>query len=96
MKFIIIALLLTTVSLAEEGENLAEAKQKISSHIDKKISQLNAHKSCVQAATSHDQLKSCRQSHREEVKSLNQGAQADGKAFREKMKQKRQERKKKE
>jgi hypothetical protein len=72
MKFLIIGLLMLSSAFADENQDqkINEAKQRISGHIDQRISALQSHKSCIQSASSKDQLKSCKQSHKEEMKRL--------------------------
>lgn len=72
MRTLILALLfLPALSFAEEKqENLSEVKAKIASNIDKRISNLNTFKSCIQSASSKEQMKSCREKHRASSKAL--------------------------
>lgn len=72
MRILILSLLfLPVLGFADQKqENLNEAKAKIASNIDKRISNLNTFKSCVQSASSREQLKSCREKHRASSKAL--------------------------
>ncbi len=46
------------------GDNLAEKKAEIVQHIELRISNSQAEKSCVQSAASHEELRSCREKYR--------------------------------
>lgn len=72
MRILILSLLfLPVLCFADQKqENLNEAKAKIASNIDKRISNLNTFKSCVKSASSREQLKSCRETHRASSKAL--------------------------
>lgn len=72
MKFLLIATLLMSTAFAnhhdEKGKTVEEIKTKVSAHIDQKISSLQAHKACVQGASTKEALKACRDSHKDEMK----------------------------
>lgn len=54
----------------QKQENLNEVKSKITSNIDKRISNLNTFKSCINSASTREQMKSCRENHRSSSKAL--------------------------
>jgi len=102
MKFLLIATLIMSVAYADEKkeQNLEEVKQKISANIDQKISALQAHKGCVQGASSKEALRGCRNSHKASMKKIheeNKGEKeewkAEKKAEREKRKSEKQSKK---
>jgi hypothetical protein len=67
MKVLLLALaFLSTVSFADDNANFEEHKKEILSHIDKKISMLNEHKTCVSSASSKDDLKKCHEGMKED------------------------------
>lgn len=78
---ILILLLLPALSFADQKqENLNEVKAKIASNIDKRISNLNTFKSCIQSASSRDQMKACREKHRASSKALKSQIKSEWKA----------------
>jgi len=92
MKFLLIATLLVSMAHADEKEeNITQVKASISANIDQKISQLQTHKSCVQAANDREQLKNCKKSNREAMKKLHE----ENKSEKESWKSGRNERKEK-
>lgn len=61
MKYLVCLLLTLSISsFAKDEKSLEERKQEILAKIDKRITALNAHKSCVQQASSKEELKKCR------------------------------------
>lgn len=62
MKFLILSLLLTSVSvLAQDPAQFAEHKKKVSSEIEQRITILQTEKSCVDSAADGNAMKSCRE-----------------------------------
>ena len=59
-------------ALAEDKKaaKFEEIKPKILAHIDQRIDLLQKHKSCVQSASSKEQMKACRDSHKELMKKI--------------------------
>lgn len=99
MKVLLIATLLMSMSsfADQKEENIATVKAKISANVDQRISQLQAHKSCVQGASDHEQLKACRKSNKEAMKKLhaeNKGEREEWKAGKEERREKRKAEKK--
>jgi hypothetical protein len=91
MKFLFISLLIVSPLLADENpQNLEEAKQRILANIEERITSMQSHKSCVQAATSKEQIKSCHDSHHAQMEKI----KAENQAEREAMKAQRKDRKK--
>lgn len=81
MKIFILAVLLVTSAFAQDKkeEKIEEVKQQILSRIDKRISAIQEHKSCIQGASSREQIKSCRDSHKESMKKLKADSLAERK-----------------
>jgi hypothetical protein len=99
MKILLIATLLMTMSAYadQKEENVATVKASILANIDQRISQMQAHKSCVSGASDHDQLKACRESNKEAMKKLhaeNKGEREQWKAGKNERREKRREEKK--
>jgi hypothetical protein len=99
MKFLLIATLIMSVAYADEKKeaNLDEVKQRIAANIDQKISALQAHKGCVQGASSKEALRECRNSHKAAMKKLheeNKGEKEDWKAVKKAEREKRKSEKK--
>jgi|GEM_PF-2365972 len=95
MKFLLITTLIMSVAYADEKKepNLDEVKQKIAAHIDQKISALQAHKGCVQGASSKEALKDCRQSHKEAMKKLHEANKGEKEEWKAEKKAEREKRK---
>lgn len=72
MKFFLILTLMVNFALAEDNKaaKFEEIKPKILAHIDQRIDLLQKHKSCVQSASSKEQMKACRDSHKELMKKI--------------------------
>ncbi len=72
MKFFLILTLMVNFALAEDKKaaKFEEIKPKILAHIDQRIDLLQKHKSCVQSASSKEQMKACRDSHKELMKKI--------------------------
>lgn len=70
------------------GERLAARKANIQAHLDKKIAQLNEHKSCVSSASAKGDIKKCMVSHKEKMKSLKSEMKANRQSFKDKWKSK--------
>lgn len=88
MKKIIILSALTIgfagPAFAGKAERIEARKSHISAHIDKKIAQLNSHKSCVMSASDKGAMEACRHSHKSAMKAL----KAERKSMRSAMKAK--------
>jgi ABC-type transport system involved in cytochrome bd biosynthesis fused ATPase/permease subunit len=82
MRALLLVLFIVPVlSFADQKqENLNEAKAKVTSNIDKRIANLNTFKSCVQSASTHDQMKACREKHRSSSKALKSQMKSEWKA----------------
>lgn len=96
MKFLTIAVLFSvcTSVFAQDGEMFAKAKEHALSNIDKRIGHLNEMKSCVGSATNKDGIKSCRDAHKAQIKSLKDGNEGWREGMKTERKTKREERKK--
>jgi hypothetical protein len=72
VKFFLILTLMVNFALAEDKKaaKFEEIKPKILAHIDQRIDLLQKHKSCVQSASSKEQMKACRDSHKELMKKI--------------------------
>lgn len=57
---------------AQQGQNFEQKRSEILQHIDQRISNLQSFKSCVQAAKTHDDLRSCRQKYVPQNQNQNQ------------------------
>jgi hypothetical protein len=91
MKLIILLSLLSTTTIANDTNKRFEArKSSVLSHMDKRIALIQEGKSCVQAATSRDALKSCRTSQKEKTKLLKE----ERKKFKQQMKKERKKNRK--
>jgi hypothetical protein len=91
MKFLFVSLLIVSPLFADENpQNIEEAKQRILANIEERINAIQSHKSCIQAATSKEQIKSCHDSHHAQMKKLKEENQAE----REVMRAQRKDRKK--
>jgi hypothetical protein len=91
MKFLFISLLIVSPLLAEENpQNLEDAKQRILANIEERINSIQSHKSCIQAASTKEQIKSCHDSHHAQMEKIKAGNQAE----REAMKAQRKDQKK--
>ena len=64
-------------------KNLSEMKQKVLSHMDKAIAEMQNGKSCVSAATTREALKTCRENHQKAMHELRQQRQQDRDQFRQ-------------
>jgi hypothetical protein len=82
------SLVFSSVSFAKNGERMNERKSQKVSHIDKKISLLNAHKSCVSSASDKSAMKKCSTTHKENMKALRTKKKASRAAAKEKWKAK--------
>ena len=91
MKVIIIMSLLSSLSFAqaEKSENLDQVKQMISGNIDQHISLLQSFKSCIQSATTREQLQDCRKSNREAMDKFRDENKSERQTFKD---QKREDR----
>lgn len=70
-KLIVLGVALTTFSvMAQEKPNIERAKSKALEYISKRQSNLDAHKSCISAATTKDALKECRKQNKERNKAM--------------------------
>ena len=101
MKFLVVATLLMSLwaYADQKEENIATVKAAISANIDQKISALQSHKSCVQGASDREQLKSCKESHKDAMKKLHEENKAEREAWKagkEERKEKRKSEKKSE
>lgn len=96
MKSILLLAILFTSSVYgdDKAELLASAKNRIVQNIDQKISVFQTLKACVQAASSKDQLKSCRETHKVTMKGVREENKGERKAWREEVKAKKQEQRK--
>lgn len=99
MKILLIATLFMSMSAYadQKEENAATVKARILTNIDQRISQMQAHKSCISSASDHEQLKACRKSNKEAMKKLhmeNKGERNEWKAGKEARKEKRKGEKK--
>jgi len=70
MKVVIITMLLTSAALANNEENFAMIKERVLANIEQRASLIQTHKSCVQGTTGPEQLKACRDTHKESMKKL--------------------------
>ena len=78
MKFLLaFALLLPIAASAHEEADFPGNKDKILAHLDERIAELQAHKTCISAASDKEAFKAChkgmkekRHEHREEMKEL--------------------------
>lgn len=72
MKLFLILTLMVSSAFAEENKpsKFEEIKPQIIAHIDQRISMLQAQKSCIQAATSKEQIKACHAAHKDSVKKM--------------------------
>lgn len=97
MKFLTIAVLFSVCSSvsAQEGEMFAKAKEHALSNIEKRQGYLSELKSCVSGASNKEAMKSCRQKHKEQVKSLKDANESWREGMKSEMKTKREERRKK-
>ena len=76
MKTALIAALLTAISIntvfaadnTDKSQKIEQKKAEILQHIDRKMAHIQQEKSCVQAATSHEALKACREKAHAEMK----------------------------
>ncbi len=84
MKFLTFAVLFSICSSvsAQNAEVLAKAKEHALSNIDKRIGYLNELKSCISNAANKENIKTCRASHKTQVK----GLKDKNKAWRESVK----------
>lgn len=84
MKWLLVSVLMFSFSAFADHheEKLEEVKSKLISHLDQRITHLQATKSCVSSANDKDALKACK-------KKMKEG----GKEMREAWKKKREERK---
>lgn len=55
------------------GQNFEARKAEVLKNIEQRIARNTEEKACVQAATSHDALKACREKFRAEIKNDHQG-----------------------
>jgi flagellar biosynthesis regulator FlaF len=86
MKILLIATLLISFAYAEEdkkSDNIAQMKERASANIDQRIALLQAHKSCVQAASDREAMKACRKSNKEAMKKLHQENKGEREQFKE-------------
>ena len=95
MKFLLITTLIMSVAYADDKKeaNLDEVKQKIAANIDQKISALQAHKGCVQGASSKEALKGCRESHKDAMKKLHEENKGEREEWKSEKKAEREKRK---
>jgi hypothetical protein len=72
VKFFLILSLMISFAFAEDKKaaKFEEIKPKILAHIDQRIDLLQKHKSCVQSASSKEQMKACRDSHKDLMKKI--------------------------
>lgn len=90
-KLIVLVLALTTFSvMAQEKPNIEKAKARALEYIAKRQANLDAHKSCISAATTKDALKACRKANKER----NMAMRNERKAMRQQRKEARKNRKK--
>ncbi len=99
MKSLLFFMLLSSAAFAQETntnkeQNFSELKQMVSANVDERIAALQAFKSCVNGATSKEQLKACRESHKDTRKGNRDENRAERQAFKEKRKQMREEKRK--
>lgn len=71
MKYLIMVLLLVFASSISQAKgSMEERKAKALTRIDKKISLMNEHKSCVASASKKDDIKTCRTTHKSKMKAF--------------------------
>ncbi len=71
MKFLTCALLISLcTSVSAQNEVLAKAKEHALSNIDKRIGYLNELKSCISNAANKEGMKTCRATHKTQMKGL--------------------------
>lgn len=65
-------LLFSSIAIAEksEGKKFEDHKNHVLQNIEKRNTYLSEFKTCVNAATAHEQIKKCRQDHKDKNKSL--------------------------
>jgi len=78
----------TSPSFAAKGERMEARKAQMTAHLDKKIAQLNEHKSCISAATGKDSMKACKKAHKQKMKDLKSEMKSARSAMRAKFKSK--------
>ena len=73
-KILIVALCLTSLSVFADDSskemNFADAKAKMLAHLDERIAHVNKAKECVNAATTKEALKACRDQMHQEGKAM--------------------------
>ena len=89
MKTALIAVVIATVCAAQafaadntsgnqrgqgQGPTVAQKKAEILAHIDERITKSQAEKSCIQSASSHDEMRACREKFRPQQR----GGQMEG------------------
>lgn len=77
-----------------KAENFSKAKEMALSHIDKRLTLDQAHRSCVSAASDREALKACREKHQTSMQSLKSDRKGMKEKFREGRKDRRKDKKK--
>lgn len=73
MKSLLLVLATVVAPAFAEGDakgNLDSHKMMVTSNLDKRIESLQKMKTCITGATSHDAMKTCRETHRAEMNAL--------------------------
>lgn len=90
-KILLVALVLSSFSVFADHheENFAEAKSKLIAHLDARIAHINKAKDCVNAATTQEALKACRQQMHAEGKAMKDQWKGEKEAWKAEKKSKR-------
>lgn len=90
MKFFaILTLSMISYSAFADEKNFAKAKEMTLTNIDKRITLIQEHKTCVAAAAERSALKACHKKHNADMK----GLRSDRKTMKEQFKNEKKERK---